>query len=189
MGPRKCPIADDLVVGASRFKLAVALDLYCRAAVGEVDLDQRLVFRAERSDSEHASLVETALMMMSVSDNAAADALIDLLGTSSINARLRACGLTRTKVRAGAQVEVHDITGELDPYAASAGFAGWLDLVTGQPQLTEEQRRQLRRVTVPDTVPSHGRARPQRHGTWPPSCAQSGAMRPGHRWPVRRSAS
>lgn len=86
--------------------------------------------------------------------------LIELVGADSINARLRACGLTKTTVRAGVRAEVHDITRELDPYAVSAGFAGWVDMVIRQQDCSNDQRQRLRRVTVPDSVPSHGRGAP-----------------------------
>jgi beta-lactamase class A len=41
------------------------------------------------------------MMMMAVSDNAAADALIDLLGAETITTRLHQDGATHTTVRPG----------------------------------------------------------------------------------------
>jgi beta-lactamase class A len=152
--------ADDEVIGASTFKLAVALELYCRAAGHELDLDQRVAFRAERSDSIESSLGEAAWMMMAVSDNAAADALIDRLGADAINARLRRCGLTRTVVRRGVQLEVQAIASELQPYAVAAGFEGWFDLAAGHGGDVDVPARRLRQITVPDDVPSAGRGAP-----------------------------
>jgi beta-lactamase class A len=131
-GAGECSLgADDVVTGASTFKLAVALELYCRAASDGLDVNQRIAFQADRSIASKASLREAAMMMMTmmtVSDNAAADALIDLLGAETITTRLHQDGATHTTVRPGVQAEVRAITAELDPYAVAAGFDGWHDL-------------------------------------------------------------
>lgn len=152
--------ADEVVTGASTFKIAVALELFCRAASADIDLDEVLTFRAERFDSDQASLRDAAHMMMSASDNAATDALIDRLGVDSINTRLLAQGLTRTVVRPHIQDEVRAIIAELDPYARRAGFDSWLDLHAQREHLTAAQARSVRDLHIPDEVPSVGKGAP-----------------------------
>jgi beta-lactamase class A len=61
---------------------------------------------------------------MAVSDNAAADVLIDLLGAEAITARLHHAGATHTTVRAGVQAEVQAITTELDPWLSPPASTG-----------------------------------------------------------------
>jgi beta-lactamase class A len=153
------------VIGASTFKLAVALELYCRAASDGLDVNQRIAFQADRSIASKASLREAAMMMMmmAVSDNAAADALIDLLGAETITTRLHQDGATHTTVRPGVQAEVRAITAELDPYAVAAGFDEWHDLYARHSSpagLSGQQQQRLSAVTIPDNVRSQGRGAP-----------------------------
>ena len=164
-GAGECSLgADDVVIGASTFKLAVALELYCRAASDGLDVNQRIAFQADRSIASKAPPREAAMMMMmAVSDNAAADALIDLLGAETITTRLHQVGATHTTVRPGVQAEVRAITAELDPYAVAAGFDGWHDLYARHSSpagLSGQQQQRLSAVTIPDNVSSQGRGAP-----------------------------
>ena len=97
------------VVLASVFKVPVLIELFRRFDDGRLRPDARLdVPVAGRSDGPtglsvmadpiELSLRDLAYWMMSVSDNAATDLLVELLGTASINATLRDLGLTRTRV-------------------------------------------------------------------------------------------
>jgi beta-lactamase class A len=99
--------ADESVVMASVFKIAVCLELFRQAAAGEVDLAERhQVAAASRSPGpvglsvmEHdaeLSLVDLAYLMMAISDNAATDLIIARVGLARINATLRSLGLERT---------------------------------------------------------------------------------------------
>jgi beta-lactamase class A len=99
--------ADTPVLMGSVFKIAVCLELFRQAEVGEVDLAERhLVAAASRSPGpvglsfmEHdaeLSLVDLAYLMMAVSDNAATDLIIARVGLERINATLRSLGLEHT---------------------------------------------------------------------------------------------
>ena len=101
--------ADEPVVMASVFKIAVCLELFRQAGAGEVDLAERhLVPAASRSPGpvglpvmEHdaeLSLMDLGYLMMAVSDNAATDVIMARLGLERINATLRNLGLERTVV-------------------------------------------------------------------------------------------
>jgi beta-lactamase class A len=100
---------DHPVVLASVFKIPVLLELGCRAATGEVDLDERVrVEPADRvmgptgisafRDAVEISLHDLAVSMMSVSDNTATDLLMARLGWDRIQARVDELGLSRTRV-------------------------------------------------------------------------------------------
>jgi beta-lactamase class A len=103
-------LADELFPTASAIKLFVLYELQLRAARGELDLDQRVPL--EESDRVLGSGVlahlragleptigDLGLLMMMVSDNTAANLLIERLGPTAINASIRAAGLSRTQLR------------------------------------------------------------------------------------------
>ncbi|MFD9949010.1 serine hydrolase [Nonomuraea sp. NPDC059023] len=98
-----------LVALASVFKIPVLVELFRRFGDGRLSPDTRLDVPAEgrsagptglsvMADPIELSLRDLAYWMMSVSDNAATDILVNLLGTDAINATLRELGLTRTRV-------------------------------------------------------------------------------------------
>ncbi|GFJ96307.1 serine hydrolase [Phytohabitans rumicis] len=101
--------ADDAVVTASVFKVFTLVELCRRAALGALDLTTRVPIPAgDRSDgglglsamrdATELSLRDLAYLMISISDNHAADVLTQLLGEEPINATLRSLGLTRSGV-------------------------------------------------------------------------------------------
>lgn len=101
--------ADQPVVLASVFKVPVLVELFRRFADGRLDPAERREIPVEgRSDGPtglsvmadpiELSLRDLAYWMMSVSDNAATDMLVNTLGAEAINATLRVLGLTRTRV-------------------------------------------------------------------------------------------
>ncbi|MFI6538024.1 serine hydrolase [Nonomuraea sp. NPDC050547] len=98
-----------LVALASVFKIPVLVELFRRFGDGRLSPDARLDVPAEgrsagptglsvMADPIELSLRDLAYWMMSVSDNAATDILVNLLGIDAINATLRELGLTRTRV-------------------------------------------------------------------------------------------
>jgi beta-lactamase class A len=94
---------------ASVIKLAVLYELFRQADEGKVDLAEVTRPPAERvggdgvlqrlGPSISLSWRDAAVLMMSLSDNAAANLLIDRVGMDAVNRRLDALGLPHTRLR------------------------------------------------------------------------------------------
>ncbi len=100
--------ADEPVVMASVFKLAVLAELFRGADAGEVDVRARVTLTgdglgltgiAQLRDPVEMSLRDLAQSMITISDCTAADAVFDRLGEAAINANLARLGLRATTVR------------------------------------------------------------------------------------------
>ncbi|WP_406053630.1 serine hydrolase [Kribbella sp. NBC_00889] len=100
---------DTAVVLASVFKIPVLVELFRRFGDGRLDPATRMDVPVDGRSAGptglsvmagpiELSLRDLAYWMMSVSDNAATDILVNLLGTESINATVRELGLTATRV-------------------------------------------------------------------------------------------
>lgn len=100
---------NELVVTASTFKVAVALELARRAVAGEIDLTKRLTISAEDRvmgptgisgflDDTEVSIRDLAYQMITVSDNTATDVIMRELGVDSVNATLKTLGLEKTEL-------------------------------------------------------------------------------------------
>jgi beta-lactamase class A len=101
--------ADVPVALASTFKLPVLVALHREADAGRVDLAERVLvpvagrtagatgLGAFRDDAE-LSLRDLAQLMITVSDNAAADAVIDRIGLAAVDGALADLGLATTRV-------------------------------------------------------------------------------------------
>src|SRR5262245_58231270 len=100
---------DTPVVLASVFKIPVLVELFRRFGDGRLDPATRIDVPVEgrsagptglsvMADPIELSLRDLAYWMMSVSDNAATDLLVNLLGTEAITATLRELGPTATRV-------------------------------------------------------------------------------------------
>lgn len=129
--------ADAVVPMASVYKLPL-LAGFCRL-VDEGELDPRQQLTLEPSartpgptglsvlaDPVTMSLRDLAVMMMTVSDNAAADALLTIIGLERLAELLESFGLQRTSVRRGTADNLRDLqrrTGLDDPDAALAVLA------------------------------------------------------------------
>ncbi|HEY3511798.1 MULTISPECIES: serine hydrolase [Kribbella] len=129
--------ADGIVPLASVYKLPL-LAGFCRLVdLGELDPRQQLTLDPATktagptglstfADPVTASLRDLALSMMTLSDNASADALLDLVGLRRLAAMLTDFGLRRTWVRRGTAGNLRDLqrrTGTSDPDAALAVLA------------------------------------------------------------------
>jgi beta-lactamase class A len=141
-----------LVVLASVFKIAVALELFRQAARGRLDLTERLTLAASArtpgptgisamQDDVELSLRDLAFQMLVVSDNAATDAIIARVGLDAIHATLRSLGLRHTTL-------VGDCRDLLTTMAADAGADSWeelLDAAARDPEWAAEIRARLER--------------------------------------------
>ncbi|NIK54671.1 serine hydrolase [Kribbella shirazensis] len=129
--------ADGMVPLASVYKLPL-LTGFCRLVdLGELDPRRRVTLEpSERTagptglsvfaDPVTVSLRDLALSMMTVSDNASADALLDIVGLRRLAGMLESFGLRRTWVRRGTAGNLRDLqrrTGTNDPDAALAVLA------------------------------------------------------------------
>jgi beta-lactamase class A len=101
--------ADEVFPQASSIKLAILYELYRRADEGGIDLGDVVTPPLPRSGgsgvlkllgpSLRLSWRDLAVLMMSLSDNAATNVLIDRLGMDKVNATLDGLGLPHTRLR------------------------------------------------------------------------------------------
>ncbi|MEU1871493.1 beta-lactamase class A [Streptomyces ambofaciens] len=120
--------ADQPVCTASVHKLCVLVTLHELAAAGELDLTERVecppdgrtpgpTGLAAMLDPVRLSLRDAAYLMMSVSDNTAADLLLRRVGLDAVNGTTARLGLTRTRA-------VYGFAEMLDLMREDAGPAG-----------------------------------------------------------------
>jgi beta-lactamase class A len=141
--------ADDLVTPASTIKVLVAIEAASRFADGRLDgagqlrlgLEGRTVGPVGISlfaDEATVSARDLLVLMLTISDNVATDALIDLIGIDALNAGARELGMTATHVPS-------DLRTLLDQVAASAGFASYAEIdaleVTDPATVAEIEQR------------------------------------------------
>jgi len=102
--------ADQPVALASVFKVAVLVELFRQADRAVLDLAEQVPVPvhgrtrgvtglAAMRDPARLSLRDLAFLMMTVSDVAATDVLLDRIGLDAVNATLEALGLARTRLR------------------------------------------------------------------------------------------
>ena len=116
---------DQVVQAGSAFKIAVALEVYCQANTGQLDLDEHLRFTAERAAVTGGTIEQAVDLMLRLSDNAASNALLHRVTRSRIMARLASLGLAHTTVSRDVVAEVAAITARLDRLAQTVGLPGW----------------------------------------------------------------
>jgi beta-lactamase class A len=102
-------LQDSVFPTASTIKLAILYELFKQSDEGVVNLDQ-----VRPLDRKHVvggtgvlreltapsmSLTDYATLMVVLSDNTATNLLIDVVGMEKVNARMRALGLTQTRLR------------------------------------------------------------------------------------------
>ena len=98
--------AERVFSAASLIKLGVLYTLFEKHSSGDIDLDEFAVFSSSTSvdggllhrtrSGARLRLDDLALLMVSVSDNTAANILIDRLGMDAINTECKALGLYKT---------------------------------------------------------------------------------------------
>ncbi len=121
--------ADALVVSASVFKIAVALEFHRQAEAGELEptervrLDPLTSLRAPAglalfSDEVEISLRDLVVSMLTVSDSLATDELLRRVGIDSVNRLTRSLGFVETTI-------VGDIRSMFESLARHVGFDSW----------------------------------------------------------------
>ena len=100
--------ADEPVALASVAKLTILVALHRAADAGRLRLDDQVTLGADRTagvaglgamrDEARLSLRDLALLMISISDNAAADALLERVGLDAVQRTVDDLGLTRTVI-------------------------------------------------------------------------------------------
>ena len=121
--------ADDLVVPASVVKVLVALEAECRLADGSLEPEERVRLPASRRttgptglslfrDDVEVSVRDLPVLMLTISDNVSADALLDLVGLDAVNATAARLGL-------GSTVLGSNLRDLIDSLAGDTGFADW----------------------------------------------------------------
>ncbi|MFF0297294.1 serine hydrolase [Kitasatospora sp. NPDC004614] len=126
--------ADQPVVPASVFKVQIALEAETAFADGRLDPRERVTLTAaERTpgpvgsslfaDDAVLSLRDMVVLMLTISDNPATDALLRRVGVDAVNATAARLGLTGTFVTA-------DLRTMLDTIGEDLGRADWADLQT-----------------------------------------------------------
>lgn len=99
----------DAFPAASLAKLPIAVELMRRADLGQFDLAERLDTSTEPraggggvldafDPATQLTLAELCYLMLGVSDNTAANALLDLVGMGEVNETLSRLGFTRTRL-------------------------------------------------------------------------------------------
>jgi beta-lactamase class A len=116
--------ADQVVQAGSAFKIAVALEVYCQASTGDLDLNEHLRFNAERVPVSDGTIEQAIDLMLRLSDNAASNALLHRT-RERIMARLALLGLAHTTVSRDVLAEVAGITARLDTLTQTIGLPGW----------------------------------------------------------------
>jgi len=102
---------DEVFAQASSIKITVLADLYLQAQQGKLKLTELYTVQSSDlvADSDimngltpgvtRLTLRDLATMMVAVSDNSAANVLIDRVGMANVNAMLDSLGLTHTRLR------------------------------------------------------------------------------------------
>ena len=149
--------SDEPVVLASVLKIPVLLELTRQASAGEIELTGQVTVPASgrtrgstgisvMRDEIRLSWRDMALLMMSVSDNAATDVVLRRVGIERVNATLRSLGLSRTVLVGDCAAILRDLVDDLG--------LGDADTSGGLPPLDVEALRGNRALDSERTVRS-----------------------------------
>ncbi|MER5407162.1 serine hydrolase [Streptomyces sp. NPDC002769] len=148
-GPRVREVAvgaDELVVLASVFKVLLVLEFARQVAAGQLDPRERVrVTAADRlggwgtagcADDVELSLRDLAFFAMSVSDNSAADLLLDRVGLDTVRLLAKELGLDRTRIVGGPRDVLESMLAEL-------GARDEREFAVRYPALPEDRKRRM----------------------------------------------
>ena len=139
---------DDLVVPASVMKIQIAVAVENAIAAGRIDgVSRRLCPAARRTpgpvgislmaDDVSMSMRDLVVAMLTVSDNAATDELINVIGLDAINRSTRQLGLLQTRITSDLQTMLDAMAREVgfpDYRALAAHDASSLTAITRRPR-------------------------------------------------------
>lgn len=138
--------ADEPVVIASIFKVLLVLEFARQVAAGQLDPRERVrVTAADRlggwgtagcADDVELSLRDLAFFAMSVSDNAAADLLLDRVGLDTVRLLAKELGLDRTRIVGGPR----DV---LESMLAEVGAGDEREFAVRYPSLPDDRKRRM----------------------------------------------
>lgn len=108
---------DEVFPGASVIKIALALEVFCQVDEGAISLGERVTLRtsdkvigsgvlAELAEGLSPTIGDLVYLAMSISDNTAANLLVERVGISSVNKRLANLGLEKTRL--SGKILVHE---------------------------------------------------------------------------------
>lgn len=140
--------ADSQVVAASVIKVLIAVEAERQFTGGTLDPEQRVRLPAATrtpgpsgfsiySDDVETSVRDLLVAMLTISDNVATDALLDLTGLDACNATAAALGMTQTVIAS-------DLRTMIDGLAHAAGLQSWPELAAELARADPERRAQLR---------------------------------------------
>ena len=125
------------VVMASTFKVPLHVALHRSADAGDLCLEERIRVPAKRTsgwtglgamqDEAELSLRDLALSMITVSDNAAADVVLERVGLAALRTHLDALGMTTTSVVASCREQSEMLAGDFARLGQSPTQAGTSD--------------------------------------------------------------
>ena len=108
---------DEVFPAASVIKIAIALEVFCQVEEGAISLGERVSLRssdkvigsgvlAELAEGLSPTIGDLVYLAMAISDNTAANLLVERVGTFSVNRRLAALGLEKTRL--SGKILVHE---------------------------------------------------------------------------------
>ena len=156
--------ADEVFFTASTFKVPLLVELLRQVDRGAIDLSQRVELTdamrvpgsgvlKELEAGLRPTVRDLAMLMIVVSDNAATDFLLEMVGRDNLRATLRELGLANTRIPMSAREILYSLVG-LDPddpeasYETAAGKLRRLELAPAPDSLDEARSD----VSSPDDV-------------------------------------
>jgi beta-lactamase class A len=162
-GPGRVEVrAGEQAYAASTFKIAVGLELLCQVADGELDQAELVTLSPDErtpggqglclfAHPAKVSLHDLAVLMLTISDNTATDAVIRRIDPERIGVRLAGLGLARTDFTC----TIHE---HFDAVGRDLGFADLTEHYRALADAAPDRAAELRRAFYasfarPDTVP------------------------------------
>jgi beta-lactamase class A len=135
--------ADEAWLAASVIKVAIAVEFYAQAEEGRVDPRTTVTLEPGRrtpgptgvslaADPVSMSLRDLCAAMLSISDNAATDAVLARVGVAAVHERLRELGLVDTYLEGGCMQLMDTVANDL-------GFPEWEQLLAVDREISAHE--------------------------------------------------